>query len=49
MADIVKTSSVCFTKEMLAQLEWLKIYYGENTSRVISRALDVLYRDQIKN
>lgn len=47
MADTIKTTSICFTKEMLSQLEWLKEKYGENTSRVISRALDMLYREEI--
>jgi hypothetical protein len=48
MAETIRTTSICLTKEMLTQIEWLKNRYGEGNSRIVSRALDMLYREQMK-
>jgi hypothetical protein len=32
---------------MLEQIDALKNHYGENATQIVSRAIDLLYRDQL--
>lgn len=48
MSTTQKRTTICLTRERERQLIWLSDLFGENTSQVIFRAIDLLYIETSK-